>query len=287
MPFLFQKARRLLPITVKSDSGLAEGEIWFLDGEIVTFWCKEQLRAASKYEMRADVKTLGRNVDLIVEVVEIMPGREAGVSSGYLHQGGFITLEDGDEQRLAKRFWQINPEHAPSDLATERPNRPVGSPTGPGRSPESAVPERPRRRLRRSSQGGATSGGGRKLTPGQRRRLRGEQTEAGTPQPPLDRAQRVVADVGPGDPISLMVRYEHREVMQADAVLQGDTLWLFIAPHPLLWPGQQDSLFLQLPAGHVVQTRGDVADAIRSHCLLRAPHLHASLVANIQAALGA
>ncbi len=290
-PFLFQRARRLLPVTVKSDSGLAEGEIWFMEGCEITFWCVEKLVAASRYEMRADVKTLGRNVDLMVEVVDIMAGRDAAMPGGYLHRGEFMTLEPEDEQRLLNRFWQLNPEHAPPDferdegrkVEPERPvQQPVRSPARRSSGPDSVRPQRS------SSASRPRSTRAHKPTPGERRRMRqqGRTAEDSIPEPPLQRDMRAKPDVAPGAPLSVMVRYEHREVMQADATLRGDDLWIFIGCHPLLMVGEECTLFIQLPVGNVIQLRAEVAAERRDHCVIRARRLHAALLANVKAALG-
>jgi hypothetical protein len=313
-PFLFQKARRLLPVTVKSDSGLAEGEIWFIDGREITFWCVEKLEAASRYEMRADVKTLGRNVDLVVEILEVMAGRDAAAAGGFLHQGEFITLEDADEERLLKRFWQLNPECAPDGVELDAPSRPAVRPARdvpqPARrqalrsasprateSPRSASPRSQEPRSVRS-QGPRSSAsvrsrtgrdqGDRRPTPGERRRLRTKSREGkGVPKPPLVREQRVKPEVAPGDPPSVMLQYSHREILQADALLRDDELWMYVGGHPLLWEGQELALFLQLPAGNVLQLRGVVVAARIDHCVIQAPRLHAAMLSNLKAALGA
>jgi len=319
-PFLFQKARRLLPITVKSDSGLAEGEIWFVDGTELTFYCVEKLECASRYEMRADVKTLGRNVDLVVEVLDIMHGRDAGMPRGFLHRGEFIALDDDDEKRFLLRFFQLNPEHAPADLeitsapkASPRADARAAVPTGERRR-SSAVPARPVERSsdeptpsrsdrRTRSSGGPRSvgsrapsstrsrtgreGGERRPTPGERRRMRAHaRKSSGPPEPPLQRERRVIPEVAPGDPPSAMLQYAHREIIQADAVLRGDDLWLFVGLHPLLWEGQELSLWVQLPAGNVVQLRGEVIEVRPDHCVLVSRKLHASMRVNFAAALG-
>jgi hypothetical protein len=295
-PFLFQKARRTLPVTVKSDSGLAEGEIWFIEGDEITFWCVERLEVAARYEMRADIKTLGRNVDLLVEVVDAMAGRDAGVSEGYLHCGEFNTLEVGDERRLRVRFWQLNPEHAPPGFESEiPPGVAIPSPPMPrdsvrGKVPEGSAPSRDARRRDPPSVRSKGSSERRQPppTPGERRRLRQRERQAQgeIPQPPLAREVRAVADVAPGNPSSVMVRYEYREVMQADVLLRDDRAWFFIGCHPLLAEGEEVSLFVQLPAGHVVQMRGSVVAERRDHCVILCKRLHASLLANVRAALG-
>jgi hypothetical protein len=310
-PFLFQRARRTMPVTVKSDSGLAEGEIWFVEGSEVTFFCVEKLEAASRYEMRADVKTIGRNVDLLAEVVEVMHGRDAGHPGGYLHRGEFIALDPDDEQRFLRRFWQLNPEHAPPELEQAPPRRP-SAPAAPPRSPERS--SRSKAAPRPSSRGasppstaptsaapvsrspGSTSstqgrrgrdGQPRAPTPGERRRLRQQaRTVEGIPEPPLARDERVVADVAPGEPPSAMVQYSHREIMQADVLLRGEDIWFFVGCHPLLWEGQDLTLYVQLPAGHVVQVRGRVVATRKQHCVIESRRLHASLQANLRAALG-
>jgi hypothetical protein len=312
-PFLYQKARRMLPVTVKSDSGLAEGEIWFLEGNEITFWCVEKLEDASRYEMRADVKTLGRNVDLVVEVVEVMRGRDAAAPGGFLHRGEFITLDAEDEERLMKRFWQLNPEHAPDGVdlealrarpapsrreAPEEPPRPAPRAVSPravepgSTGPRSQAPRSTRSRGARSS-ASIRSGAGREAeprrpTPGERRRLRQKtRVRKGVPAPPLVREQRVKPEVAPGDPPAVMLQYSHREIMQADALLQDGELWMYVGGHPLLWEGQELALFLQLPAGNVLQLRGVVVAARLDHCVIHASRLHASILSNLKAALGA
>lgn len=285
-PFLYQRARRLLPVTVKSDSGLADGEIWFIDGCEITFWCRERLESASRYEMRADVKTIGRNVDLMVEIVDVMHGRDAGAPGGYLHRGEFMALETDDERRLTTRFWQLNPQHAPADMDLE-----AHSGTHPGQSPTPKQATPPRVRSTRSSSSVRSRGpqeqARRRPTPGERRRLREHGRAAGgVPDPPLAREQRVVVDVAPGAPPSAMIAYSHREVMQADVLLRGEDIWFFVACHPLLWEGQELALYVQLPAGNVVQLRCVVVAVRGDHCVVGSKRLHASLLANLKAALG-
>jgi len=298
-PYLFQKARRQLPLTVKSDSGLAEGELWFIDGREITFWSVEKLEAASRYEMRADVKTLGRNVDLVVEVVDVMHGRDAGKSGGFLHRGEFMALDAADEKRLAQRFWQVNPEHAPPDVDLDELGDPAqraesvpaqrpaplrsseGSTTPRDRPPTSRTPSHARPLGPRETPR-------RKPTPGERRRMREHgRTTGGVPEPPLARECRVAADVAPGDPPSAMVQYSHREIMQADVLLRGENVWLFVGCHPLFWQGQEVSLYVQLPAGHVVQLRGRVVEVCKEHCVIESRRLHAAVRANLEDALGA
>ncbi len=313
-PFLFQRARRTLPVTVKSDSGLAEGEIWFIEGCELTVWCVEKLESASRYEMRADVKTIGGNVDLVAEIVEVMHGRDAGQPGGYLHRGEFVTFDPADEQRLLSRFWQLNPEHAPGDVRLGPPPRksdppaPRAAPPAPRAAPPAPRAAPPRPQDREPDRGAtrtvdsasckptpsattrsrpAREPARRAPTPGERRRLREASREvAGVPEPPLARDKRVAADVAPGDPPSAFVRYGHREVMQADVLLRGEDVWFFIGCHPLLWEGQELALFVQLPAGHVVQLKGKVAATRKQHCVVESRRLHASLVANLRAALG-
>ena len=299
-----------MPVTVKSDTGLAEGEIWFVEGSEITFFCVEKLEGASRYEMRADVKTIGRNVDLVVEVVEVMQGRDAGQPGGFLHLGEFIALDTEDELRLLRRFWQLNPEHAPPDFEAaasrraapppspptpERPVRPRASQAASPRAapPRSATPSRTTPRSRAPSSSSSThaqrsrSAQKRPPTPGERRRMRQHSRKVeGVPEPPLARDQRVAADVAPGDPPSAMVHYSHREIMQADVLLRGEDIWFFVGCHPLLYEGQALTLYVQLPAGHVVQVRGKVVATRKQHCVVESRRLHASLLANLRAALG-
>jgi len=302
-PYLFQKARRQLPLTVKSDSGLAEGELWFIEGREITFWSVERLEVASRYEMRADVKTLGRNVDLMVEVVEVMHGRDAGRSGGFLHRGEFMALDAADEKRLALRFWQLNPEHTPPDVDLDELGNPAqragsapAQQPAPSRSREGSTPRRDRASASRSSSSarshGARSLGARetprrKPTPGERRRMREHsRASGGIPDPPLVRECRVAADVAPGDPPTAMMQYSHREIMQADVLLRGEDVWLFVGCHPLLWKGQEVSLYVQLPAGHVVQLRGRVVAMRKEHCVIESRRLHAAVRVNLENALG-
>ena len=298
-PFLFQRARRQLPVTVKSDSGLAEGEIWFVEGCELTFWCVEKLESAARYELRADIKTTGRNVDLVVEVVEVMHGRDAAAPGGFLHRGDFICIDAADEQRLARRFWQLNPEVAPPDAdldaqsgthgaaRVEAPRRPARS-TQREHAPRSTRPRDQASKDRSATRSrGSREQSGRPPTHGERRRLREKgRTGGGVPEPPLAREHRVAVEVAPGDPPSVMVSYAHREVMQADVLLQGDSLWLFVGGHPLLWDGQEISLYVQLPAGHMVQLRARVVSARKDYCVIESLRLHASMVANFRVALG-
>jgi len=284
-PFLYQKARRLLPITVKSDSGLAEGELWFVEGDEITFWSVEQLRVGGRYEMRADVKTLGRNVDLAVEVEDCMAGRDAAVLGGYLLRGRFREVVEGDGGRLQRRFWQLNPEHAPPD-AGEEPRRPAGVPSAPPRerTPSEPPPRPSAAAPAATSAPGAPPRGARKAVV--RKVKPAPPAEERIPPPPMERPQRVIPELAPGDPPSAMIRYLHREVMQADAVLKGDALWLWVARHPLLCEDQPVAVLLQVPAGHILQFRAVVAEVGRGFCVLEARRLHAAVIANLRAALG-
>ncbi|MFH1469446.1 MAG: hypothetical protein ABIO70_33985 [Pseudomonadota bacterium] len=83
-----------------------------------------------------------------------------------------------------------------------------------------------------------------------------------------------------------MVRYEHREIMQADALLRGEEFWLYTGRHPLLWEGQEVKLLLQIPTGSVLELRCAVMADRPGACVLRARHLHASILANLKVALG-
>ncbi len=112
-------------------------------------------------------------------------------------------------------------------------------------------------------------------------------TTSGVPEPPLAREQRVTADVAPGDPPSAMVQYSHREIMQADVLLRDGDVWLFVGCHPLLWEGQELSLYVQLPAGHVVQLKSRVVAVRKEHCVIASRRLHAAVRANLENALGA
>lgn len=285
-PFLFQKARRTLPITVKSDTGLCEGEIWFIERDEITFWCVEVLRVGRRYEMRADVNSIGRNVDLLVQVEDAMPGRDAAMSTGFLHRGAFKVIAAGDEPRLLQRFWQINPEHAPAEhretadptfprqsMPPAPPTRPAPPPpAGTARPPGTSPP--PRKPTRRPAPPVRTAAAARAAP------------DDSIPSPPLARAQRSTPELAPGAPPTIMVRYQHREVMQADALLRGEELWLYTGRHPLLWEGQEVKLLLQIPTGSVLELRCTVMADRPEACVLRSRHLHASILANLKVALG-
>ncbi len=116
-------------------------------------------------------------------------------------------------------------------------------------------------------------------------RERGRVTE-GVPEPPLSRERRVAAEVAPGDPLTAMVHYAHREVMQADVLLRGEDVWLFVGCHPLFWEGLELALYVQLPAGNVLQLRGKVAAVRKDHCVIESRRLHAALLVNLRQALG-
>ncbi len=311
--FPFQRARRPLPLTVKSVDGLAEGEVWFIEGDEITFWCSEQLALGRRFEMRVDVKTTGRNVDLFVEASAVMPGREAGVARGYLHRGLLVVRSDEEEERLMRRFWQLNPEHAPARDSLP----PTRNSTGAGnrrarRLADSAEDESAERAalLRRAREAveratsrepkpAETARAAPLPEPSKRRRRRRRRATKrprppkaaapvvpGPPRPPMERDQRQKPEVAPGEPVSVLLSYSHREVMQADAVLRDEVLWLFVGHHPLLWEEQPVDLVLQLPAGNFVQLTARVHSLTAQYCLLEAGNLHVSVLAHLRTALG-
>jgi len=102
----------------------------------------------------------------------------------------------------------------------------------------------------------------------------------------MERDQRQKPEVAPGEPVSVLLSYSHREVMQADAVLRDEVLWLFVGHHPLLWEEQPVDLVLQLPAGNFVQLTARVHSLTAQYCLLEAGNLHVSVLAHLRTALG-
>ena len=112
--FPYERARRVLNTTVHGELGLKEGELWYVDERGIIFWAAERLRPGAAYEMRVDMGTVGRNVDLQVTVEAVMDGRDASMGHGYVHRGGFLAGTASDESRLFERFWQENPEYEPS-----------------------------------------------------------------------------------------------------------------------------------------------------------------------------
>jgi len=449
-----QKARRVLPATVRGELGLGEGEVWFVSRDTVTFWAIEKLTVGKRYEMRVDTEVTGRNVDIFVKVRRMMDGRDARQARGFVYRGRFETEDVQDRKRLMLRFWQLNPELRPasqknqaaedragSKSAAERP-RPVReaapaprrrkrpeqrrrraerrrpapaaarrtpvakkapaetqpAPAPPERAPPVVStwwrPEKPRRPLpltvlhqarhhrgelwladdrdvsfwvataldqlercqmrvgmgpkmrgielsvqvrdtverqagipsagsvHRGSytcgvEGGASriirrliklnpelrgsfAGPGTKAAAGRRsaaapRRsapkrparkasARGSGRPAGI-RPPVADAERLVPELAPGQPPVVMLRYLDRERLRADALLNGNEFWLFVAAHGGFSQGMSLRLLVQLPRGHFIQLNGKVEECVFEHTALCVRNLAASELAVLRMAL--
>ncbi len=298
---LIDKARRPLPLTVRGDQGLRDGEVWMVEGRRVDFWSGERLKLGKTYEMRVDLLAQGGNVDLVVKILRVHVGRSTGVESGYLHHAVFRAKSAEDARRFERVFWRLNPEHAPE--------------------PGAEVMVSPRKRKRRGDD--ASSGGGRyhgsagnppsvssmasdgyyaMRSKRRRGRVRSTGSSGATVQhwstraqerreppaviaPPVDRPQRVVPQVADGDPPTVLARYQAAEALRADLLIEGHDAYLFMAPARDLEPMRKVLLLMQLPQGHFVRVEAKVWESGYRGCVLVARGLSPSLIANLRMAL--
>ncbi len=297
--FMFvNKARRPLPLTVRGDQGLREGEVWMVEGRRLDFWSGERLGVGGVYELRVDLQAQGSNVDLRVKVLRVQVGRSAGVEHGYLHHAVFRAKSAEDGRRFERVFWRLNPEHAPEPGAGIRPHPSRReAPANPG----SSQPGRSRRSSGRpsvssmASDGFQThrirkhSGGGSSSKPSRHWSTRNHDAREPRPAilPPVERSERVSPQIAPGDPPGVMVRYQAVEALRADLLLEGADLYLFLAPTREIEPMWRVMLHLQLPQGHYVMLEARVWESTHRGCVLVARGVSPSLLANLRAAVGA
>jgi hypothetical protein len=120
---IVDKARRPLPLTVRGDQGLREGEVWMVEGRRVDFWSGERLRLGNTYDMRIDLQARGGSVDLVVKILRVQVGSSSGVEHGYLHHAVFRAKSTEEARRFERVFWHLNPEHAPEPGNEVLPSR--------------------------------------------------------------------------------------------------------------------------------------------------------------------
>ncbi len=292
------KARRPLPLTVRGDQGLREGEVWMVEGRRLDFWSGERLKLGNTYEMRVDLQAHGGNVDLVVKILRVNLVRSTGVESGFLHQAVFRAKSAEDGRRFERVFWRLNPEHAPEPGVELRvhPRRKrvsgAGSSAG-GDRPRPGVTSRPSvssmasggfyaRRLLKPNRPPGSS------VPPQRHwstKSEDERVPLRVIAPPEDRARRVVPQIAEGSPPTVLVRFEVAEALRADLLLERDDAFLFMAPARDLEPMQRVMLLLQLPQGQFVRLEAQVWESTHRGCVLVARGLSPSLRANLRVAL--
>ena len=316
----FQKARRVLPMTVRGDQGLREGEVGFVEGDALTFWSTERLKQGQTYEMRGDTRARGRNADIEVKIRQVMVGRTAGAKHGYLHKGVIARGTPTDTERLRHRFWALNPEHAPEDFLAAQRGKPTARsrpPRSQGSSSSSEASEARTRRRRRKDTPSAVSGAQRRRR-SRRRKLSAviatgperaraaerapepavrapepeqsrppERTPSADPRltPPEDRAARTVPVLGPGDPPSVLLRFPTSAGMRADLRVTAGEAVFFLAPETRLQPGDEVMLHIQLPQGNFVQAAAILRQSGPLGCIIEARELPPAIRHALETAL--
>lgn len=295
-PRHFDKARRTLPLTVRGDSGLREGEVWMLEGRRLDFWSGERLGLGNTYEMRIDLRAQGGSVDLVVKILRVQVGSSSGVEHGYLHHAVFRASSADQARRLESVFWRLNPEHAPEpgdELVPSRRKRQQhtdgSSRPQRHRSGESSRPSVSSmasdgfstRRLRRGHNSGPNSPPSRHWS--------NKDPDTRTPRPsiapPVARPRRGVPQIAPGNPPSVLVRYLTAQSLRADLLLEQGNVYLFMAPTTELRPMQKVMLHMQLPLGHYVTLEARVWESTHRGSALVARGVSPSVMASFRMAL--
>lgn len=278
-------------MTVQGDQGLREGEVWFVEGDDLTFWSTERLLTGRVYEMRVDTRTRGENADIEVKIRKVMVGR-SDTGRGYLHIGTLMPGKDQDLARLRDRFWSLNPEHAPpgravaastpprSDLSDTRRRRPKRADSRSHRSDVHEV----RGRSRRARMSAVIADGG------ERRRSREEGCARPAPRPspqpavatapapsvppdlrlvsPGFRPAHIILELGPGDPPNALLRFASPERVKSDVHIEGTKALFYTAPDRRLQAGTRIVLHIQLPFGSFLQLRGKLTQSDSTGCII-------------------
>ncbi len=105
-----KKLRRPFSLVVKGDLGFSQGEIWWLDGDEVEFFCVEKLLVNTFYEARVDVVSSTRMVDIFLFIKENPRNIGSGAGAGYLHKASFKLAHKQDFWILRQQLLHFNPE---------------------------------------------------------------------------------------------------------------------------------------------------------------------------------
>lgn len=150
-PYATRKMRRALPLTIDGEFGLTEGSGLWMDTEVLSFATPELLKVGDAHAIRVDIGSLGRMVDVNVQVVHVFPRDQARHAGGYIHVGRWALNRDRDSAALEACLLRVNPNLSPRDFHPSA-SRSVGSGTDQRRRDSISAVDSTRGRARRRTQ---------------------------------------------------------------------------------------------------------------------------------------
>ena len=109
-------ARRRMPrrleLTLRTDTGLSQGEALWMDGQELLLWTTERLEKDGRYLVRVDLGAMGESVDVHLTVTHGLSVRSRTGGSGYLHAGRYTVAQAADKLPLERTLQRMGGDDA-------------------------------------------------------------------------------------------------------------------------------------------------------------------------------
>lgn len=257
-----RRLKQVLPVVLRGELGLVEGEIWWLDPPRIALWCRERLPLERELDLRVDLRSTRAMIDLQALVHEVREGR---VANGYIHQATCRTSRPPDLAALVARVRELNPE-------LEQISVPSSVISAPGVGLAERSPPVPPRDERWEGRG------------------RPAPTIATRASPditlPPDAAPGATMVVFPSDPPSLFLRIPDPDELRHTVRLMGPDVQVTLDPPAALAGKPVVLVVLQLPNLAFVQFEARATATTEGSLTLLARGVEGSVLALLRAELG-